>query len=129
MIDMNGLDPGRICAANAHMLIYKIFRTDEWNELQGKGVTRGAPVALSDGYIHLSTASQLAVTLSKHFAGEENLTLLACETEQLGSDLKWEVSRGGDQFPHLYRELRMSDIAWTRAIPMHDGLHDTGVLE
>ncbi len=98
------------------MLIYKIFRPAEWAELQSEGATPGAPVDRADGYVHFSTAGQVAGTLAKHFAGEEGLTLLACETEALADDLRWEVSRGGQDFPHVYRALRMGDVLWSRPI-------------
>ena len=76
------------------MLIYKIFRADEWAALQAQGETLGAPIDLADGYIHFSTAAQAAETAAKHFAGAEGLYLIACDGEALGDALKWEVSRG-----------------------------------
>lgn len=105
------------------MLIYKIFRSDEWAALQRDGETRGAPIDLSDGYIHFSTATQAAETAAKHFAGEEGLVLLACDSDTLEDDLKWEVSRGGALFPHLYRNLRMDDVTWQADLPLIDGVH------
>ncbi len=103
--------------------IYKIFRSDEYDILVAKGETDGAPVDVADGYIHFSTADQVAVTASKHFAGEEGLKLLAVDSEGLGDDLKWEPSRGGALFPHLYRPLRLSDVLWVRDLPLEDGTH------
>jgi uncharacterized protein (DUF952 family) len=105
------------------MLIYKIFRAPEWAELRDNGTTLGAPVDLADGYVHFSTATQAAETAAKHFAGEDDLTLLAVYSETLGDALKWEVSRGGAEFPHLYRELRMDDVAWSKPLPLVDGAH------
>ena len=99
------------------MVIYKIFRAAEWAELQSRGWTNGAPVDLADGFIHFSTAAQLAETAAKHFAGEDGLTLAAVEADPLGDALAWEVSRGGDRFPHLYRTLELADIAWTAPLP------------
>ena len=110
------LDPNARPAAYAAMLIYKIFRPAEWAELQSRGATPGAPVDRADGYVHFSTAEQVADTLAKHFAGEEGLTLLACEADALADDLRWEMSRGGQDFPHLYRELRIGDVIWSRPI-------------
>lgn len=107
------------------MLIYKVLRAPEWAQMQRDGQTAGAPVDLSDGYIHFSTAVQLPVTLSKHFAGESELVLLACDPQAMKDDLRWEPSRGGDLFPHLYRDLRQSDVMWSRDI---DG-HEVGDLE
>lgn len=105
------------------MLIYKIFRSDEWAELQENGETRGAPVDLADGFVHFSTATQAAETAAKHFAGQDGLMLLALEADNLGAALKWEPSRGGALFPHLYRVLRMEDVLWSRALPLVDGVH------
>lgn len=110
------------------MLIYKVFRADEWAALQATGETRGAPVDLADGYVHFSTAGQLPTTLAKHFAGESGLVLLACEAEDLGQDLQWEVSRGGTEFPHLYRALRMADVIWSRPVPLGPAGHEPGKL-
>ena len=105
------------------MLIYKIFRADEWAALQAQGETQGAPVDVADGFVHFSTATQAAETAAKHFAGADGLTLVACETEIMGDDLKWEESRGGALFPHLYRNMRMSDVVWSRPLPLKDGVH------
>ncbi len=105
------------------MLIYKIFRGPEWADLRAKGESAGAPVDLADGYVHFSTADQAAETAAKHFAGEEGLMLLAIETDRLGEALKWEPSRGGALFPHLYRELRLSDVVWAQPLPLVDGVH------
>ncbi len=100
------------------MLIYKIFRRAEWDALVADGETLGAPVDLTDGYIHFSTAQQVMQTAAKHFAEESNLVLVAVATDALGADLKWEASRGGALFPHLYRPLRLSDVAWDKALPL-----------
>jgi uncharacterized protein (DUF952 family) len=105
------------------MLIYKIFRSDEWQTLRNAGKTQGAPIDMADGYVHFSTATQAAETAAKHFAGEEGLFLLAVETDRLGDALKWEVSRGGAEFPHLYRDLLLSDVGWAQPLPLHDGAH------
>ena len=94
------------------MMIYKVFRAHEAAALDDAGQTAGAPIDIADGYIHFSTATQLAETLEKHFAQEEGLWLLAVESDRLGSDLEWEPSRGGQLFPHLYRDLTEDDIAW-----------------
>ena len=100
------------------MEIYKIFRADEWAAFQAAGVTDGAPIDLADGYIHMSTSAQVAETVAKHFAGEDGLVLLALDADTLGETLKWEVSRGGAEFPHLYRALRMDDILWHKPLPV-----------
>lgn len=101
------------------MLVYKVFRSPEWAEFEAVGTTLGAPVDLADGFVHLSTAAQLGGTLKKHFAGETGLVLLAVDPRTIGSDLRWEPSRGGDLFPHLYRPLEMADVVWT--CPIEDG--------
>ena len=106
------------------MLIYKIFRADEWAELQSQTVTRGAPIDVTDGYVHFSTADQARETAAKHFAGETGLVLLALDSDALGDDLKWEPSRGGALFPHLYRELRIADVLWDKPLPLVDGTHE-----
>ncbi len=114
------------CGAGRHhaaMLIYKIFRAPEWQVLVDHGETTGAPIDVADGYVHFSTAEQAAETAAKHFAGEAELTLLALESEALGEALKWEVSRGGALFPHLYRSLRMEDVTWSKPLPLVDGVH------
>jgi uncharacterized protein (DUF952 family) len=105
------------------MLIYKIFRADEWAELQSQSVTKGAPIDIADGYVHFSTAEQARETAAKHFAGEDGLILLALDSDALGDDLKWEPSRGGALFPHLYRELHLSDVLWDKPLPIVDGIH------
>ncbi len=100
------------------MLIYKIFRAPEWEAFRAAGQTDGAPVDLADGFIHFSTAAQAAETAAKHFAGEAGLVLLALEAEALGPALKWEPSRGGALFPHLYRRLLLEDVLWDRPLPL-----------
>ncbi len=105
------------------MLIYKIFRADEWAVLQAQGASDGAPIDVADGFVHFSTAEQAAETAAKHFAGVEGLTLVACDADAMGDDLKWEVSRGGALFPHLYRPICMSDVIWSRALPFDGQAH------
>lgn len=100
------------------MLIYKIFRRTEWDSFRIAGRTLGAPVDLTDGYIHFSTAAQVTETAAKHFAGESDLVLLACDADKLGASLKWEPSRGGQLFPHLYRPLFLADVIWDKSLPL-----------
>lgn len=106
------------------MLIYKIFRSNEWQALRRDGSTTGAPVDVADGYVHFSTSEQAAETAAKHFAGEADLFLLAVETDRLGDALKWEVSRGGAKFPHLYRMLMLEDVVWAQPLPLLNGAHE-----
>jgi uncharacterized protein (DUF952 family) len=106
------------------MLIYKILTGPQWAELERAGESAGAPVDLTDGFVHFSTSAQVAETAAKHFAGLHGLMLLALEAKALGDALKWEPSRGGDLFPHLYGPLRRADVAWARALPLGtDGAH------
>lgn len=92
------------------MQIYKILRDAEWRQLAADGVSPGAPVDVADGFVHFSTAGQAGETLARHFAGETGLWLIACDAELLGPALRWEPSRGGALFPHLYRPLRRTDV-------------------
>lgn len=109
------------------MLVYKIIRTPEYAAFQRDGVTAGAPVDLADGYVHMSTAAQVAETLARHFAGQDGLWLLALDAQAL-TPLKWETSRGGALFPHLYRALRTEDVLWARALTLGPNGHETGDL-
>ena len=104
-------------------IIYKIFRADEYAEFAALGRTMGAPIDLDDGYIHFSTGDQVEVTASKYFQGEMGLKLLGLESDSLGDALRWEPSRGGALFPHLYRELRVEDVLFVRDLPYEDGSH------
>ncbi|OWU72491.1 DUF952 domain-containing protein [Marinibacterium profundimaris] len=106
------------------MLIYKIFRRAEWEALDAAGETAGAPVDLADGFIHFSTAGQARETAAKHFAGQDDLVLAAVEADALGEALKWEPSRGGALFPHLYRPLTRAEVAWTAPLPLAGDTHD-----
>jgi len=105
------------------MIVYKIFREAEWAALRRDGTSAGAPVDVADGYVHLSTPEQAPETAARHFAGVEGLFLLAIDEERLKDALKWEPSRGGALFPHLYRELRLSDVVWAQSLPLAGGVH------
>jgi uncharacterized protein (DUF952 family) len=98
-------------------IIYKICDQALWREAQRQGEFRGAGVDARDGYIHFSTAAQLAETAAKHFAGVADLILIAVDTEALDGRLKWEVSRGGELFPHLYAPLPLVAVRWARLLP------------
>lgn len=100
------------------MLIYKIFRRPEWDAFRAAGQTAGAPVDLADGYIHFSAAPQLAETAAKYFADTSDLVLVAFDADALGEALKWEPSRGGALFPHLYRNLRLEEVVWDKSLPL-----------
>ncbi|APE42751.1 hypothetical protein BOO69_04425 [Sulfitobacter alexandrii] len=105
------------------MLIYKIFLADEWAALRRDGSTEGAPIDVADGYVHFSTAGQAPETAEKYFAGIEGLMLVAVDADAAGADLKWEPSRGGALFPHLYRRLTMDDVVWAQPLPIAGGAH------
>lgn len=100
------------------MLIFKIFRRPEWDAFRAAGETAGAPVDLADGYIHISTREQVADTAAKHFAQDADLVLVALDDAALGPDLRWEPSRGGQLFPHLYRMLCAEDVVWDKSLPL-----------
>ena len=111
-------------------LIFKIVATAEWRAAESAGAFDGAGVDRADGYIHFSTAAQAAGTAAKWFAGRADLTLVAVDPEALGAALKWEPSRGGALFPHLYGRLPISAVVWSRPLPLRpDGRHDFGRLE
>ncbi len=86
-------------------LIYKILPRAEWEAAAAAGVFKGSAIDLEDGFIHFSAEDQWRGTLEKHFAGQADLVLVAVEAQRLGEALKWEVSRGGALFPHLYGPL------------------------
>lgn len=108
----------------SNLLIYKITPRDAWQRAETAGVFAGAPIDLADGYIHFSTAEQVAETASKHFAGQNDLLLVAVDAKALGDNLKWEVSRGDALFPHLYTDLPMSAVQWAEPMPLQaNGQH------
>jgi uncharacterized protein (DUF952 family) len=100
------------------MHIYKIFRRAEWVALRDAGETAGAPIDVQDGFVHFSTAAQVDETAAKYFASESDLVLVALDSNQLGPALKWEPSRGGALFPHLYRPLTTADVLWDKSLPL-----------
>ena len=104
--------------------IYKIVSRSLWREAEAKGRFEGAPVDLKDGYIHFSTADQVAETAAKHFANEDGLMIVAFDTEALGDTLRWEPSRGGALFPHLYRKLDATDVVWAKPYPLGETGHE-----
>jgi uncharacterized protein (DUF952 family) len=105
-------------------LIYKICEHASWREAEREGIFRGAPVDFADGYIHFSTADQVAETAARHFAGQQEIVLVAVEAAALGPALKWEPSRGGALFPHLHGDLPLALVAWVRPLPLGaDGRH------
>lgn len=104
--------------------IYKIVPRSLWDEAVAKGRFDGAPVDLADGYIHFSTAGQVRETAAKHFRGQHDLLLVAVSGEALGEALRYEPSRGGDLFPHLYGPLDPAQALFVEPLPLgEDGTH------
>ena len=116
------LDPVKTTRHDSGMLIYKIFRQNEWAELQEKSETPGAPMDVADGYIHFSTAETVAETAEKYFSDAGDLVLCAVEADDLDL-IKWEPAREGVLFPHLYRNIRLNDIVWTKPLRFENGAH------
>jgi uncharacterized protein (DUF952 family) len=106
-------------------LIYKIASAKLWRVAESQGSFTGAPIDLKDGYIHFSTAEQARETVALHFKGQDDLVIAAIDAERLKDNLKWEPSRGGSLFPHLYAALPMDAVIWVKPLPMNaDGSHD-----
>ena len=101
--------------------IYKICDAAQWAEAERAGEFRGAAIDLTDGYIHFSTAGQVAETAAKHFARMTDLVLVAVAVEDVSGALKWEPSRGGALFPHLYGVLPMAAVRWVKPLPLDAG--------
>lgn len=97
--------------------VYKICGRTEWQAACAQGTYAGSTDDARDGFIHLSTAEQLAGTLEKHFAGQDDLLLIAFDTRTLEPALKWEPSRGGALFPHAYAPLQVTDAISAKPIP------------
>jgi uncharacterized protein (DUF952 family) len=111
-------------------IIYKISDVALWNEAKRAGVFTGAPIDVTDGFIHFSTAGQAAETAARHFAGRSDLVLVAVDADALGADLRHEPSRGGALFPHLYGTLPLSAVRWVKPLLLGpDGRHVFPELE
>lgn len=118
--DNRKLPPGNTATMD---IIYKIVSEDEWRRATQSGVYFGSDDDRRDGFIHLSAGHQLAGTAAKHFSGKPGLVLVAFAASALGPKLKWEVSRGGDRFPHLYDGLPAALALWTKPLPLgQDGV-------
>ena len=98
-------------------LIFKISTAALWAEAERSGVFAGMPIDIKDGYVHFSTATQVAETLARHFAGQQDLLLITVRADACGDALRWEVSRGGQLFPHLYASLPVSAALRVIEIP------------
>ncbi len=108
--------------------VFKILSRAEWQAAQAAGKFTGSAVDRQDGYIHLSTAAQAADTARLHFEGQAGLVLLTLDAEALGEALRWEPSRGGQLFPHLYGPLPTADVKAVRDLPLNaEGWPDPGL--
>ena len=107
-----------------HPLIYKIVDRAAWSAAVEQGQFEGAAIDLADGYIHFSTSKQAPETAAKHFNGVDDLLLVAVRSADLGAGLKYEISRGGALFPHLYGSLMMDAVEWAKPLNLgEDGSH------
>jgi len=105
-------------------IIYHMCRADEWQAAQSSGFYLGSSQDVADGFMHFSTAPQIVESAAKHRAGQTGLLLLAVDADALGPALKWEASRGGQLFPHLYAALPISAARWAKPLPLGaDGHH------
>ncbi|MGI9474094.1 MAG: DUF952 domain-containing protein [Rubripirellula sp.] len=101
--------------------LYKVLSSDLWRQAEGEGEFRGAGIDLQDGFIHLSSAGQVKETVAKHFCDQDDLVLVTIDEERLGTSLKWEPSRGGDLFPHVYGVISMEAVDRVEPLPLGPG--------
>ena len=115
------------CRANQRgrsvSVLYKIMSKQEWEKAQAQGIYEGSEVDRRDGFIHLSAAHQVRATAQKHFSGRADLLLVSVMEKNLGQNLKWEASRGGDLFPHIYGPLQLDAISEVMPLPLVNGTH------
>lgn len=105
-------------------IIYKVTSKDQWSSAEAVGYFEGAGIDRSDGFIHFSSAAQLIETVSKHFVRQDDLLIVCVDADKLGEHLRWEASRGGDLFPHLYGALALSAVVETMELPLDEtGIH------
>jgi len=118
-----------VSAKTIHRTIYKISPRALWHAAEQAGVFAGAPVDLADGFIHFSTAAQVAETAARHFAGQSDLVLAAIDAAALGPALRYEPSRGGALFPHLYGTLPLAAVRWVKPLRLTVQGHEFPELE
>lgn len=99
-------------------VIYKIASAELWEAAERAGRFDGSPVDLQDGFIHFSAGPQVAETAARYFAGQDGLVLVAISTDRLGNALRWEPSRNGELFPHLYAPLELASVLWVKPMPV-----------
>ena len=104
-------------------VLYKIMQQSQWEATQLRGMFVGSEIDLKDGFIHLSASHQVRETAEKHFGGQSGLCLVSVNSEKLGDILKWEVSRGGALFPHVYGQLSFASIDAASPLPLRNGKH------
>ena len=106
-------------------VIYHLARQPAWQAAEESGVYHGSREDRADGFLHFSTATQIATSAAKHRKGETDLILLAVDSDTLGDALRWEPSRGGELFPHLYAPLSLAAVRWVKQLPRAaDGSHN-----
>ena len=105
-------------------LIFKIVSQAMWEKAVQVGVFRGAAIDMQDGFIHLSGVDQAVETAERHFAGQTGLLLVAFDTDRFDIDLKWEASRGGALFPHVYGTLDPAQALWAKDLPWNGNTHE-----
>jgi len=110
-------------------MIYKTCPRSQWQTAQKSGTYTGSDDDQRDGFIHFSNAEQLEATLAKHFTGQDDLVLISVDAAVLGDDLRWETSRGGKLFPHLYGSLNVSDATKVQELPLGSNGHILPDLE
>lgn len=109
---------------NRNEPIYKLVPARLWAKAEESGSFAGSPVDLQDGFIHFSTGAQLRETADRHFKGQNDLLLVAVDPRRLGTELRWEPSRGGALFPHLYGDLPLDSVIFASEVPLSsDGSH------
>jgi len=129
-IPVNPKTPGDKQEIRAVRTIYKICPASAWREAERRGTFRGSADDLRDGFIHFSTASQVAETAKKHFFGQTGLFLIAVDADALGDSLRWEPSRNDELFPHLYGELDLGAVTAILDLRARsDGFHDVPELK
>ncbi len=110
--------------ADGRSVVFKILTPEQRAQWAREGVFSGAPIDQADGYIHFSAAHQVEETAAKHFKDAGDLVLVAVAADRLGASLRWEPSRGGDLFPHLYGPLSLDAVLWEAPMPRQtDGTH------
>lgn len=110
--------------SQSNSVIFKVLSADQWKTAEAQGEFHGAAIDLSDGYIHFSTPEQVVETVQKHFAGQTDLLLIGVDPSKLGDDLRWEPSRRGALFPHLYSSLNLECVVSVDELKLgDDGRH------